>query len=237
MSKCLATCAWSCDAVVRALRTIAVLMPPGCTQVTLTGCLAMIISWRSASVKPRTANFAELYAVWPGIDEQAEEAGDVHDVAVTGLDQVRQELLGALHDAPEVDVHDPLEVVVGHLLEVAVQRDAGVVDDHVDPAELAADRGGVLVHRLAVADVDLVRAHLPLQQGGARLHLPRGLDQTDLVPVAQRQDRALPGRLEGELAADAGAGSGDHDHLAVESLHAETFLSVPAAASRCGTAS
>ena len=46
---------------------MAVLIPPGCTQVTCTGCLARIISWRSASVKPRTANFAELYAVWPGI--------------------------------------------------------------------------------------------------------------------------------------------------------------------------
>ena len=39
---------------------IAVLMPPGCTVVTFTGCLFVIISWRSASVNPRTANLAEL---------------------------------------------------------------------------------------------------------------------------------------------------------------------------------
>ncbi|COW91784.1 Uncharacterised protein [Mycobacterium tuberculosis] len=43
-----------------ALRATAVLMPPGCTHVTLTGCLATSISWRSASVKPRTANLAAL---------------------------------------------------------------------------------------------------------------------------------------------------------------------------------
>jgi hypothetical protein len=43
-----------------ALRMMAVLIPPGCTVVTLTGCLATSISWRRASVKPRTANLAEL---------------------------------------------------------------------------------------------------------------------------------------------------------------------------------
>ncbi|SHX80170.1 Uncharacterised protein [Mycobacteroides abscessus subsp. abscessus] len=43
-----------------ALRATLVLMPPGCTQVTATGFLPMIISWRRDSVKPRTANFAAL---------------------------------------------------------------------------------------------------------------------------------------------------------------------------------
>ena len=42
------------------LRAMLVLMPPGCTVVTLTGWPAAIISCRSASVKPRTANFAAL---------------------------------------------------------------------------------------------------------------------------------------------------------------------------------
>ena len=42
------------------LRAIPVLMPPGCTVVTFTGCPATIISWRSASVNPRTANLAAL---------------------------------------------------------------------------------------------------------------------------------------------------------------------------------
>ena len=47
-------------AETRALRAIAVLMPPGCTAVTPTGCPAISISSRSASVMPRTAYFVAL---------------------------------------------------------------------------------------------------------------------------------------------------------------------------------
>ena len=46
--------------VLRPLRAIPVLIPPGCTHVTPTGCPLMSISWRSASVKPRTAYFVAL---------------------------------------------------------------------------------------------------------------------------------------------------------------------------------
>src|SRR6202012_4015878 len=61
--------AWALTpSAVRPLRAIAVLMPPGWTDVTLTGSRLSTISCRSASVKPRTANLAELYAAWPGID-------------------------------------------------------------------------------------------------------------------------------------------------------------------------
>lgn len=41
--------------------------PPGCTQVTLTGAPSSSSSMRSASVKPRTANFVALYALCVGI--------------------------------------------------------------------------------------------------------------------------------------------------------------------------
>ncbi|COV16425.1 Uncharacterised protein [Mycobacterium tuberculosis] len=59
-SKNSANVCWSSPSATVALRATAVLMPPGCTHVTLTGCLATSISWRSASVKPRTANLAAL---------------------------------------------------------------------------------------------------------------------------------------------------------------------------------
>ena len=42
----------------RVARAIPVLTPPGCTQLTATGSPAISSSWRSASVNPRTANFA-----------------------------------------------------------------------------------------------------------------------------------------------------------------------------------
>ena len=54
-------------AVLRPLREMPVLMPPGCTQVTPTGWPAISISSRSASVKPRTAYFEALYVDWPGV--------------------------------------------------------------------------------------------------------------------------------------------------------------------------
>nr|CRL74454.1 hypothetical protein CPGR_01289 [Mycolicibacter nonchromogenicus] len=59
-SKLSAMAAASSPSATVALRAIAVLMPPGCTVVTLTGCLATAISWFNASVNPRTANFAAL---------------------------------------------------------------------------------------------------------------------------------------------------------------------------------
>ena len=79
------------------------------------------------------------------------------------------------------------------------------------------------MHRLPVADVELVGADLPV---GAGLHLLGGLDQADLVPVGECEQGALAGGPDREGAADAGAGAGDHDDLAVERPHAETFLSV-----------
>jgi hypothetical protein len=66
LSKVCVNSARSTPSAAVILRTIAVLIPPGCTVVTFTGCPASIISCRRASVNPRTANLAELYADWPG---------------------------------------------------------------------------------------------------------------------------------------------------------------------------
>ena len=60
LSKKSALRCWSVEPAAAALRAIAVFTPPGCTQVTLTPLPATAISWRSASVKPRTPNFAAL---------------------------------------------------------------------------------------------------------------------------------------------------------------------------------
>src|SRR5438309_431467 len=66
-------CAASCSLVrprpsgsdrMRALRAMFVVTPPGCTVTARTPVPRN--SWRSASVKPRTANFAAQYALWYG---------------------------------------------------------------------------------------------------------------------------------------------------------------------------
>ena len=59
-SKSLAAASWSTWSEVRALRAIAVLIPPGWTTVTPTGWPAMSSSSRSASVSPRTAYLVAL---------------------------------------------------------------------------------------------------------------------------------------------------------------------------------
>ena len=165
-------------------------MPPGWTTVTPTGWPAIRISSRSASVKPRTAYFAALYIDWPGIEIEPEQRRHVHQVAVAGGDQVGQELLGAVDDAPEVDADDPVHVGVLEVLDVAGQRDAGVVDDDVDAAELLGDRVGVRRERGAVGDVEPVAAHLA-RAGG--LDQVDGLGQPGLVDVGDRDQRAAPG--------------------------------------------
>ncbi|MNY43942.1 hypothetical protein D3C86_1789280 [compost metagenome] len=45
---------------IRAVLAMLVLMPPGCTQLAETPQSSMSSSWRSDSVKPRTANLVAL---------------------------------------------------------------------------------------------------------------------------------------------------------------------------------
>ena len=72
----------------------------------------------------------------PGHRKQPEHAGDVDDVAITGFDEVGEEHLGAVDDAPEVDVHHLFDVLELADLDVTGERDARVVVDLVDLAEV-----------------------------------------------------------------------------------------------------
>ena len=53
-------------------------------------------------------------------------------MSVVGRDQVRQERLGAVDHTPVVNVHHPFDVIELADLDVAGERDAGVVVDLVD---------------------------------------------------------------------------------------------------------
>ena len=52
--------------------------------------------------------------------------------------RVGQEGLRPVHHSPEVDVHQPFEVLVGHRLDRGAERHAGVVEDQVDPCRARA---------------------------------------------------------------------------------------------------
>ena len=86
--------------------------------------------------------------------------------------------LGAVEHALEVDGDHQVEIGLGHLLDqlafldldqVAIAQDAGVVDQHVDPAVAGDHVVHPGLHGLAVGHVDLV-------EGGVRAELlKRGL--------------------------------------------------------------
>ena len=62
-------------------------------------------------------------------------------------------------DTPEVDVHDPLDVLELGLLEITVGGDAGIVVDLVDLTEVGDDGVGVGQHRLPLGDIAFESVH------------------------------------------------------------------------------
>ncbi len=156
LSKVCASSSLSRPSTVSMLRAIAVLMPPGCTHRHLDRMARQrhLLPQRLGESADR--ELGRVVGGLAGHREQPEDARHVDDVPVAGRDQVRQERLGAVDDAPEVDVHHPLDVLELADLDVAGERDAGVVVDLVDRAEVRADRVGVDAERLTLGDVEPV---------------------------------------------------------------------------------
>ncbi len=119
--------------------------------------------------------------------------------------------LGHEEGAGQVDRDDLLPVLVGHLGHGPVDRDAGVVDQDVDPAvlvdHLVQDPAAVV----RAADVALVHGD-PLAgevgHGGGE-ELLRGFGA---APVARRDVGALAGQFTADGGADAAGPSGDQGH-------------------------
>ena len=112
---------------------------------------------------------------------------------------MRQEGFGAVDHAPEVDVHHPLDVLELAGLDVTAERDAGVVVDLVDLAEVLVDLVGVGEESFALGDVEAVDLDSHTQRGQP----PLGLREPFGVDVADRQLRACAGQLDGQRLADA----------------------------------
>ena len=98
-----------------------------------------------------------------------------------------QERFRAIHHAPEVDVHQPLEIFVAHALDGARKRDAGVVEDQIDLAVVVRHRIRPCVDGIAVRNIDALRRHSNV--GASRL--AHGLLQPLCVDVGQ-SDMTLP---------------------------------------------
>ena len=135
-----------------------------------------------------------------------------------------QKGFGAIDDAPEVDVHDPLDVLEGGLLDVAVVVDAGIVVDLVDRAEVGDDGVGVSQNRLAFGDVESIGLHLRAECFGPAHRFGQSLG----VDVGERESCASPGEVERQRSADPGARSGDDGDFAFELLCVHLFLALRA---------
>jgi hypothetical protein len=126
--------------------------------------------------------------------------------------EVREGDERAVDDAPEVGFEEAATVLVGDLVEAAVDGDAGAVDPGVDAAELADGDGGDVLDLLAVGDVALDGDGLAAG----------GLDGVDdvveglLAAGGEHDLGALFGGGLGGGEADAAGGAGDDDDLLVE---------------------
>jgi hypothetical protein len=87
-----------------------------------------------------------------------------------------QERFGSIDHAPVVDVHHPLEVLELADLDVAGERDARVVVNLVDRAEVVVDRVGVCQERLPFGDVEAVGLHRRAECGEPLLGGRQSLD-------------------------------------------------------------
>ncbi len=65
-----------------------------------------------------------------------------------------------MDDTPEVDVHEPLEVVVAHGVDGGAEGDTGIVEDQVDLAVVFDDLIGPGAHRDPIRNVDALRRDL-----------------------------------------------------------------------------
>ena len=134
-----------------------------------------------------------------------DEGGDVDNGPAARLEQVRDAVLAAQEDRPQVHVLDPLPGLERGLDRrgVVVGIDARVVHQDVDAAELLSRARVHLTHLVLVGHVDL---HPDLA------HLR-------LVQVGGHDARALGLEHPRGLGPDAAGGAGDHAHLAVEPSH------------------
>ncbi|MCY1530002.1 hypothetical protein D9M68_651750 [compost metagenome] len=147
--------------------------------------------------------------------------------------------------AAQVDADHGVEILDVHVHERLVAQDAGVVDQHVEPAE-RGDRGlDQPLGTLPVGHVVGVGHGLAAHRADLGHHFLRGAvhGARAVGPGAQVVDdhlRALAREFQCVFAAEAAAGAGDDDHAVLaELLHLHSFrfagIDVPDRAVRSGS--
>ena len=184
---------------------ICVSMIPGSTMATR--MLNALPSWARHSLSASSANLDAVYAAIGATATCPATEATLMMHPLASLSHRRQDGLAAPDDPEVVGFHDRAELRQRQLLDRPYALDAGVVDQHVDRADLAVDprhpvahRGiGVHVHRDHGDGETLPRGGL--RQGGGAGRVAHGGGH----PVAGAPERERGGQ------ADAGAGPGDQD--------------------------
>ena len=104
--------------------------------------------------------------------------------------QMRQEGLRAVHHAPKINVHQPVEIINRDMLSQRPKRHASIVHDQVASAMLLQHLLSPSKHLLALGDIDPRAADLD----GAALQQSDGLRQAVCVHITQRQMAAACGQ-------------------------------------------
>ena len=145
-----------------------------------------------------------------GAAEQAVETGDrggVDDRPASALGQRCGAVEGAVVDAAEVDVD-------GSIPAVLAAADAGVVEDHVEPAQHLDGLGEGVLDRVLGGDVQLHGGRAAAVLGD----LGRGRLCALDIDVRAHHRGALRGHAQRRGLADAGAGAGDQRHSPLKSI-------------------
>ena len=138
----------------------------------------------------------------------ADDAREVHDRAGAAAKHLPRDGAAGVEGAAQVRVDDLLPVLVAHARDQRVARDAGVVDEDVDVAELRLD---ALDQRLRLRGIADVRTH----RDAADLRRDR---LGRLVPgaVVHGHARAAARQLARDGGADAARAARDEGDLAVQ---------------------
>src|SRR5215211_2913594 len=119
--------------------------------------------------------------------------------AARRLDSWGMKDAGAVNDAPEIDVHQPFELRLVDLVELAQQGYAGIVDEDVE-CGMRGDRGcGKRIDLRGLADIDAMRRYLAPALG----ELGNNGGKASLIAVGKGQITATRGQIMRQRAADA----------------------------------
>src|SRR5918997_6509283 len=151
----------------------------------------------------------------PDAAHLADDRGDHHDPPAAALEHVPERGLRQVEGARQVDFDDPAPVVVGHLQHGAVDGDARVVDQDVEPAVLLDDLGDGAPAVVGVRDVALVHGEALVGEVAAEL-LAEALGGLVVAAVAGGDVGALGGHAAADGRTDPPGAAGHERHAAGE---------------------